>query len=77
MRRIKRRMEEQDRKERKNKIVIRGLKMKNSEAKKKVEEFMEEEFNIKEGISGIETRGRGKEYNIAIVEMKDWETKQM
>ena len=69
-------MKEQDRKERKNKIVIRGLKMKNSEAKKKVEEFMEEDFNIKDGISGVETRGRGEECNITIVEMKDWGTKQ-
>ena len=69
-------MKEQDRKERKIKIVIRGLKMKNSEAKKKVEEFMEEDFNIKDGISGVETRGRGEECNITIVEMKDWGTKQ-
>ena len=50
--------------------------MKNSEAKKKVEEFMEEDFNIKDGISGVETRGRGEECNITIVEMKDWGTKQ-
>ena len=69
-------MEEQDRKARKNKIVIRGLKMQNSEAKKKVEEFIEEEFNIKDRISGVETRGRVEECNIAIVEMKDWRTKQ-
>ena len=50
--------------------------MKNSEAKKKVEEFMEEEFNIKKGISGVQTRARKKECNITIVGMKDWETKQ-
>ena len=76
MRKIKMRMEEQDRKERKNKIVIRGLKMKNNETKKKVEEFIEEEFNIKDRISRVEIRGRGEECNIAIVEMRDWGTKQ-
>ncbi|KAK1120219.1 hypothetical protein K0M31_012586 [Melipona bicolor] len=76
MRRIKRRLKEQERKERKNKIVIRGLKVRNSEAKRKVEEFMEEKFGIKGGVCTVETRGRGEVSNLIIVEMKVWETKQ-
>ncbi|KAK1137397.1 hypothetical protein K0M31_001908 [Melipona bicolor] len=71
MRRIKRRLEEQE-KERKNKIVIRGLKVRNSETKRKVEE----EFEIKGEVCTVETRGRKEVSNQTIVEMKDWETKQ-
>lgn len=64
-------------KERKNKIVIRGLKVRNSETKRKVDEFMEEEFGIKGRVcnKGME-KGRKEVSNQTIVEMRDWETKE-
>lgn len=56
--RIERKMDEQERKERKNKIVIRGLRVRNKKAKGKMEKFMEKEFEVVREINTVETRGR-------------------
>lgn len=73
---IKRKLERQERKERKNNIVIRGLKYKKAEAKEEIEKFIEDKFKISNGVKTVEAIGRDQESKVTIVQLVDWETKQ-
>lgn len=73
---IKRKLEQQERKERKNNIVIRGLKYKKAEAKEEIEKFIEDKFKISNGVKTVEAIGRDQESKVTIVQLVDWETKQ-
>ncbi|XP_017879159.1 trichohyalin-like, partial [Ceratina calcarata] len=76
VKRIHRKLEERERREKKNKIVIRGLEVPKREAKEKTRQFLMEEFGVKEGIVGIEIIGGGEIAKVSIVEMENWEAKQ-
>jgi len=68
-------MEDRERRERKNNLVIKGLKGK---AKKNLienaEKFIEEEFEVKEGVKEMQISGEGRE--VVIIRMDSWERKE-
>lgn len=72
---IKRRLQKKEKRDRRNNIVIKGLENKEKSIEKMAREFLEKEFGIKEGVGKIDTVGKGKR-ELAVVELKDWETKQ-
>lgn len=72
MGRIKRKMDEQERKVRKNKIVIRALRYETRRRKWR----NSWRRNLKLQGDKHNTKDRGEESDFIIVEMKDWETKQ-
>ncbi|XP_024876780.1 uncharacterized protein PF11_0207-like [Temnothorax curvispinosus] len=76
VRRLKRIMDEREKKERRNNITIRGLRKGKSSLKEEAKEFLGKEFGIiKENVKGVQVVGReGKE--IIIVEMEDGEGKE-
>ncbi|XP_015440282.1 PREDICTED: uncharacterized protein LOC107195036 [Dufourea novaeangliae] len=73
---INKKLEKQERVERKNNIVIKGLKTKMTEAKEKVKEFLEKKFSVKKGVERIETKGREQDVSIVIVHLESLEIKQ-
>lgn len=73
---LKKKMELQERKEKRNNILIRGLNYNRVEAKKKVEELLEQKFGIKGGIKEMELKGRGQEIKVVEVKLESWEIKQ-
>lgn len=72
---IKRRLQEKEKRDRRNNIVIKGLENKEKSIEKMAREFLEKEFGIKKGVGKIDTVGKGKR-ELAVMELKDWETKQ-
>lgn len=73
---MRRRMEDRERRERRNNLVIRGLKGKGrKELTQTAERFLEEEFGVKEGVKEVRTVGReGRE--IVVIQMESWEKKE-
>lgn len=76
MRKVRRELEEREKRERRNNIIIKGLKLKKKEAKETIEQFFRNELGSKANIMAVKTKGMGEEVSTAIVEMKDWEAKQ-
>lgn len=75
VRRLKSAMEEIEKKERRNNLVIRGLKKEKKSIKETAMEFLEKEFGAKEGVKRMHAVGKeGKE--VIIIEMKSWEQKE-
>lgn len=75
VKKLKRIIEDKERKDRKNNIVIRGLRNEKEEAKKVGKEFLEKEFGAGSKIKYIKTEGKEKR-EVIIVEMEDWQTKE-
>ena len=77
LRRLKKTIEENERKGRKNNIVIRGLSTnaKAGNIKDSARKWLEQKFGIKDKVKYVKTTGfEGKE--IIIVEMDEWKTKE-
>ncbi|XP_071579271.1 uncharacterized protein [Temnothorax nylanderi] len=77
VRRLKRIIEEKEKRERRNKIVIRGLNTntKTRSIKDVAREFLEHEFKVKEEVKSVQTVGmEGRE--VVIIELEDWEIKE-
>ncbi|XP_011698659.1 PREDICTED: putative golgin subfamily A member 6-like protein 6 [Wasmannia auropunctata] len=72
---LRRKLELMERKERKNKIVIKDLKLEVGREREEIGEFMEMEFEARNDIKNIEIVGKG-EKRIAVVEIIRWERKQ-
>jgi len=69
-------MEDRERRERKNNLVIKGLK---GRGKKNLiesaQKFLEEEFEVKGGVKEVQIAGReGRE--VIIIQMDNWERKK-
>lgn len=75
VKKLKRIIEDKERKDRKNNIVIRGLRNEKEEAKKVGKEFLEKEFGAGGKIKYIKTEGKEKR-EVIIVEMENWQTKE-
>lgn len=75
VRKLKRIIEDKERKERKNNIVIRGLKNEKGDARETGKEFLEKEFRMRGKIKHIRTEGKEKR-EVLIVEMEDWQAKE-
>lgn len=74
LRRIKRKIEEKKKLERKCNTVIRWLEEKKKDTEETVREFIEKEFGITDGIEKIEITGnKGRE--VTVVKLKDWKIK--
>lgn len=61
---FKRKLEKQERKERKSNIIIWRLKYKKTEAEGKTEKFIQEKFKINNGVKAVEPVGRDQESNV-------------
>ncbi|XP_011688394.1 PREDICTED: uncharacterized protein PF11_0207-like [Wasmannia auropunctata] len=75
VRQLKKVIEEKERKERKNNLVIRGLKRGEGDWRETAKDFLAKEFGVKEGVKRIQIVGKeGRE--AIIVEMSGWELKE-
>lgn len=71
---VKGKIEEKEKQERKNNIIIRWMEKKEQNMREMIASFLEKEFRVTNGIEKIDILGRqGRE--IALVKLKDWETK--
>lgn len=75
VRKIKKKIVEQEKKERKNNIIIKGLRTGKENVREKVETFLKEELEVTGGIKKTELRGT-QNSNVALVELENWEKKQ-
>jgi len=69
-------MEDRERRERKNNLVIKGLRGKGKKNQiESAQKFLEEEFEIKRGVKEMQiARGEGRE--VIIIQMDSWERKE-
>jgi len=69
-------MENRERRERKNNLVIKGLKGKGKKNLiESVQKFLEEEFEMKEGVKEMQI-AVGEEREVVIIRMDSWERKE-
>lgn len=73
---MKRRIEEKEKKERKNNMVIRGLKQGKSDLKEEAKTFLEKEFGVKESVRKVQVIRKEGRKEIVLVEMENWEEKE-
>lgn len=72
---MKKAMEDRERKERRNNLIIRGLNKGNRNIYETMREFLEKRFGVVEGVKRIQAMGKeGRE--VIIVEMNSWEEKK-
>jgi len=69
-------MEDRDRRDRKNNLVIKGLKGKGKKnLVESAQKFLEKKFKMKEGVKEVQIAGReGRE--VIIIQMNNWERKK-
>ena len=68
-------IEDKEKKERRNKIVIRGLRKDRMDIKNMGTDFLEKEFGVGDKIKQVMREGKeGKE--VIIIELEDWQTKE-
>jgi len=69
-------MEDRERRERKNNLVIKGLRGKRKKNLiESAQKFLEEEFEVKRGVKEVQiARGEGRE--VIIIQMDSWERKE-
>lgn len=72
---MKKKMEEIEKQERKNRIIIKGLEISEENMQDTVRSFLEENFKIAKQIKEIMIVGRERG-KAAVVEMMDWKAKQ-
>jgi len=69
-------MEDREKKERRNNLVIKGLKRKRKKNLIKIaQKFLEEEFEIKEGVKEKQIAG-GEGREVVIIQVDSWEKKE-
>lgn len=69
-------MEEEERRKRKNRIIIKDLKIKERKDTETVGKFLESEFKAKEAVKEVIILGGGGAKKMALVEFKSWKEKQ-
>ncbi|CAL1671879.1 unnamed protein product [Lasius platythorax] len=75
VRKIKKAMEDREKKERRNNLIIKGLKKEKKNIYETTREFLEKKFGVIEGVKRIQAVGKeGRE--MIIVEMNSWEEKE-
>lgn len=75
MKEVKNKLEEKEKQERRNKIVVKEIEEGEEDKEKATKTFLKEVFDIKEGIKKIEIIGK-KGRQVAVVELINWEVKQ-
>jgi len=75
IKKLKRLMGDRERRERKNNLVIKGLKGKGKKNLiESAQKFLEEEFEVKEGVKEVQIAG-GEGREVVIIRMDSWERK--
>jgi len=73
---LKRKMEDRERRERKHNLVIKGLKGKGKKNLiQNAQKFLKEEFEVKEGMKEMQIAG-GEGREVVIIRMDSWERKE-
>lgn len=76
VRKLKRIMEEKEKKERKNKMIIKGLNPGKSGLKEEAKALLKKEFGANDSIKDVQVIGKEWEREVIIVEMEKWEEKE-
>src|SRR5580765_2951986 len=75
IRKLKKAMEDRERKERRNNLIIKGLEKEKKNIYETTREFLKKEFGVTDGVKRLQAVGKeGKE--MIIVEMNSWEEKE-